>query len=90
LARNQALAGKVGTTRAAFAATVGNMLEFYDFITYSFFATEIGHAFFPTQSEYGSLMLSLATFGAGFVTRPIGGSFSESTPIASGAGRQCC
>ena len=49
------------------------MLEFYDFITYSFFATEIGHTFFPTQSEYGSLMLSLATFGAGFVTRPIGG-----------------
>jgi MFS transporter, MHS family, citrate/tricarballylate:H+ symporter len=59
--------------RAAFAATIGNMLEFYDFIIYSFFAIEIGHAFFPTQSEYGSLMLSLATFGAGFVTRPIGG-----------------
>src|ERR1700757_243901 len=59
--------------RAAIAATVGNMLEFYDFITYSFFAIQIGHTFFPTQSEYGSLMLSLATFGAGFVTRPIGG-----------------
>jgi MHS family citrate/tricarballylate:H+ symporter-like MFS transporter len=73
LAKNQAVTDRVGTTRAAFAATVGNMLEFYDFITYSFFATEIGHAFFPTQSEYGSLMLSLATFGAGFVTRPIGG-----------------
>jgi MHS family citrate/tricarballylate:H+ symporter-like MFS transporter len=73
LARNQAVTDRVGTTRAAFAATIGNMLEFYDFITYSFFATEIGHAFFPTQSEYGSLMLSLATFGAGFVTRPIGG-----------------
>src|ERR1700754_4513056 len=70
---NQAVTDRVGTTRAAFAATIGNMLEFYDFITYSFFATEIGHAFFPTQSEYGSLMLSLATFGAGFVTRPIGG-----------------
>lgn len=49
------------------------MLEFYDFITYSFFAIQIGHTFFPAQSEYGSLMLSLATFGAGFVTRPIGG-----------------
>jgi len=49
------------------------MLEFYDFITYAFFAIQIGHAFFPAQSEYGSLMLSLATFGAGFVTRPIGG-----------------
>ncbi|WP_372482798.1 MFS transporter [Bradyrhizobium ivorense] len=59
--------------RAAFAATIGNMLEFYDFITYSFFATEIGHTFFPAHSEYGSLMLSLATFGAGFLTRPIGG-----------------
>src|SRR5262245_55612994 len=49
------------------------MLEFYDFITYSFFAIQIGHTFFPAYSEYGSLMLSLATFGAGFVTRPIGG-----------------
>src|SRR6201994_2229588 len=49
------------------------MLEFYDFITYSFFAIQIGHTFFPSQSEYGSLMLSLATFGAGFVTRPVGG-----------------
>ncbi len=34
--------------RAALAATVGNMLEFYDFITYSFFAIQIGHTFFPT------------------------------------------
>ena len=59
--------------RAAFAATIGNMLEFYDFITYTFFAIQIGRTFFPTQSEYGSLMLSLATFGAGFATRPIGG-----------------
>lgn len=59
--------------RAVVAATIGNMLEFYDFITYSFFAIEIGHAFFPARSDYGSLMLSLATFGAGFVTRPIGG-----------------
>jgi MFS transporter, MHS family, citrate/tricarballylate:H+ symporter len=64
---------QVGVSRAAFAATVGNMLEFYDFITYSFFAIQIGHTFFPAQNEYGSLMLSLATFGAGFVTRPIGG-----------------
>src|SRR6185312_103182 len=33
----------------------------------------IGHAFFPAHSGYLSLMLSLATFGMGFVTRPIGG-----------------
>jgi MFS family permease len=54
------------------AATIGNALEFYDFLTYAFFAIQIGHAFFPSGSAYASLMLSLATFGAGFVTRPIG------------------
>jgi MHS family citrate/tricarballylate:H+ symporter-like MFS transporter len=54
------------------AATLGNALEFYDFLTYTFFAIQIGHAFFPAQSAYGSLMLSLATFGVGFATRPVG------------------
>src|SRR5215471_10584283 len=54
------------------AATIGNALEFYDFLTYAFFSIQIGHAFFPAQSAYGSLMLSLATFGAGFITRPVG------------------
>src|ERR1700759_2179251 len=59
--------------RSTLAVTLGNMLEFYDFITYSFFAVQIGHTFFPANSQFGSLMLSLATFGVGFVTRPIGG-----------------
>ena len=60
------------TGRAILGATIGNMLEFYDFITYSFFAIQIGHTFFPSQTQFNSLMLSLATFGAGFITRPIG------------------
>jgi MFS family permease len=55
------------------AATIGNALEFYDFLIYALFAIQIGHAFFPVSTAYGSLMLSLATFGAGFATRPIGG-----------------
>ncbi|HET7335451.1 MAG TPA: MFS transporter [Rhizomicrobium sp.] len=55
------------------AAVVGNALEFYDFITYAFFAVQIGHTFFPSDSAYASLMLSLGTFGAGFAMRPIGG-----------------
>ena len=46
--------------RGTLAATVGNMLEFYDFITYSFFAIQIGHTFFPSHSQFASLMLSLA------------------------------
>lgn len=54
------------------AAVIGNALEYYDFLIYSMFAIQIGHALFPTSSAYVSLMLSLATFGVGFVTRPIG------------------
>ncbi|MFQ3455815.1 MFS transporter [Bradyrhizobium sp. UFLA01-814] len=69
------------TGHAVLGATIGNMLEFYDFGTYSFFAIQIGHTFLPAKDQFASLMLSLATFGAGFVTRPIGaiviGSYSD-------------
>ena len=54
------------------AAMVGNALEFYDFTTYAFFAVQIGHAFFPAKTPFISLALSLATFGVGFVSRPVG------------------
>jgi MFS family permease len=55
------------------AVVVGNALEFYDFLNYSFFAVYIGRAFFPSTSPTASLLASLGTFGVGFVTRPIGG-----------------
>ncbi|MEO5597553.1 MAG: MFS transporter, partial [Novosphingobium sp.] len=61
--------------RAVAAATIGNGLEFYDFITYAFFAIQIGKSFFPSVSPFLSLMGSLATFGAGFITRPLGAHF---------------
>jgi MFS transporter, MHS family, citrate/tricarballylate:H+ symporter len=54
------------------AVVAGNALEFYDFVTYSFFAVYIGRAFFPSTDPAASLLSSLATFGAGFITRPIG------------------
>jgi len=50
----------------------GNFLEMYDFIVYGYYATAIGRAFFPAHSEFASLMLSLVTFGAGYLMRPIG------------------
>lgn len=56
------------------AATVaGNALEFYDFLTYSTFSVYIGKTFFPSKDPFISLLLSLATFGVGFFTRPLGG-----------------
>ena len=54
------------------AVCVGNALEFYDFVTYAFFAAQIGRCFFPSQARDVILLASLATFGAGFLTRPLG------------------
>lgn len=54
------------------AVVAGNALEFYDFLTYAFFAVYIGRAFFPSSTPAASLLASLGTFGVGFVTRPIG------------------
>lgn len=54
------------------AVVLGNALEFYDFLTYAYFAVYIGRTFFPTHGASSSLLLSLATFGVGFLTRPIG------------------
>ncbi|MDB5731872.1 MAG: major facilitator superfamily 1 [Variovorax sp.] len=56
------------------AATVaGNALEFYDFVTYAFFAVYIGKTFFPASTPLNSLLLSVAVFGVGFFARPLGG-----------------
>jgi len=60
------------TGRQVTAAVMGNALEFYDFTTYTIFAVDIGKAFFPSHSAFASLMASLGTFGAGFLTRPVG------------------
>ena len=54
------------------AAVVGNALEFYDFTTFALFATQIGLTFFPTHDKFLNLMLALATFGIGFIGRPVG------------------
>ncbi len=61
-------------SRRIVAATVaGNAIEFYDFTTYAFFAVLIGKTFFPSTSPFMSLLMSVAVFGVGFVTRPLGG-----------------
>ena len=55
------------------AIGLGNALEFYDFMIFSFFAVQIGHAFFPAELGARGLLYTLATFGVGFFTRPLGG-----------------
>ena len=58
--------------RDVVAVVIGNGLEFYDFIAYAFFALQISHTFFPASTPGTSLLLSLATFGVGFLMRPLG------------------
>jgi len=55
------------------AAVIGNALEWYDFIVFGFFAVIISRLFFPTDSQYASLLFTTATFGVGFFMRPVGG-----------------
>jgi MFS transporter, MHS family, citrate/tricarballylate:H+ symporter len=71
-ARNRFDSGAVPARYVA-AVAAGNALEFYNFVAYAFFAVQISRAFFPARSPSSSLLLSLATFGAGFLMRPLGG-----------------
>ena len=65
----QPVLSKKGVT----AVVVGNAMEFYDFICYASFAKYIAGAYFPSSSEYVSLMLAVVGFAIGFITRPLGG-----------------
>lgn len=64
-----------GKGKAIFRVVSGNFLEMFDFMVYGFYATAIAKTFFPADSAFASLMLSLATFGAGFLMRPLGAIF---------------
>ena len=57
---------------AVIRVTSGNFIEMYDFFLFGFYATYIAAAFFPSTSEYAALMMTFATFGAGFFMRPLG------------------
>ena len=50
----------------------GNFLDMYNFMVFGYYAPWIGRAYFPSSSEFASLMLTLALFGAGFLMRPFG------------------
>ncbi len=63
---------RASALRSVSAAIAGNTLEVYDFLCYSFFAVTIGKQFFPASDALTSLLLSVGTFGVGFLARPIG------------------
>jgi MFS transporter, MHS family, proline/betaine transporter len=60
-------------TRTALAGLIGNVLEWFDFAVYGYFASEIGRQFFTEESPYAQQLLAFAVFAVGFFARPAGG-----------------
>ena len=62
-------------TRVILAGLIGNVMEWYDFAVYGYFATVIGKQFFPAENATVSLIAAFGAFAAGFLVRPLGGLF---------------
>ena len=52
--------------------SLGNVIEWYDFSLYGYFAVAIAATFFPNSTPFISLLATFAVFGAGFLARPVG------------------
>ena len=61
------------TKRSAIAGIIGNVLEWYDFAVFGYYAPIIGTLFFPSESKYAALIKAYGVFAAGYMMRPIGG-----------------
>ena len=58
--------------RAVSAASIGNLLEWYDFSVYAFFAAPIARLYFPDSNPMKGVLLVFLTYGLGFIMRPVG------------------
>jgi MHS family proline/betaine transporter-like MFS transporter len=58
--------------RAILAGIAGNIMEWYDFSIFGYFAVIIGRQFFPTADPVSSLLAAFGVFAAGFLMRPLG------------------
>jgi len=65
--------GSGGSPRVIAAGIIGNMLEWYDFAIYGYFAAQIGRTFFPGKDEVTQVLSAFGIFAVGFLMRPLGG-----------------
>jgi MHS family proline/betaine transporter-like MFS transporter len=61
------------TTRTIAVGAIGNVLEWYDFAIYGYFAAAIGRAFFPSEDPVAQVLAAFGIFAVGFLMRPVGG-----------------
>jgi MFS transporter, MHS family, proline/betaine transporter len=59
-------------TRVLVAGAIGNVLEWYDFAAYGYFASAFGRNFFPSTDHLVSLLSAFGVFAVAFMMRPIG------------------
>ncbi len=64
---------RVNTRRTIAAGAIGNVLEWYDFAIYGYFATAIGRTFFPHEDPVAQVLAAFGVFAVGFLMRPVGG-----------------
>jgi MFS transporter, MHS family, proline/betaine transporter len=71
---NEALAPKPAPSmhRMIVAAMIGNVLEWFDFVVYGFFAVTIAEVFFPADNPTVSLLITFGAFGLAYFVRPLG------------------
>src|SRR5262247_1620340 len=60
------------TKRTILAGAIGNVLEWYDFALYGYFAPVFATLFFPSNSSSVSLIAAFSVFAVGFLARPLG------------------
>ena len=58
--------------RSVIRVASGNFLEMYDFMVFAYYASYIAREIFPSNNQFASLMMTLGTFGAGYLMRPLG------------------
>ena len=65
--------GQTSTRRIIAAGAIGNILEWYDFAVYGYFAASIGRAFFPKENPVAQVLAAFGIFAVGYIMRPVGG-----------------
>jgi MHS family proline/betaine transporter-like MFS transporter len=58
--------------RAILSCAIGNFVELFDFVIFGLFAVQLGANFFPAGNPVVSLLSAFATYGVGFLMRPVG------------------
>ncbi len=59
--------------KSLLSSSIGNVLEWYEYTLYAYFATVIGKLFFPLENHFIAMLMTFSTFAIGLAARPIGG-----------------